>query len=230
VLARGVLTWGPLMLGLIAAACWQVGQPLTDLAHGNGPPYAPQTAALVHELRALHADTARVEAVPQYGHWESQQLASTVWLARGWERQLDMTRNPLFYGGGTLSAGRYHAWLRYNAVRYVAISGGSLDWATLAEAQIVRAGQPWLVPVWHDGLWRLYRVTGTQPLASPPATVVSTTPSQLTVRMGRAGTTVVRVRWSPLLRSTGRATLAPAGPWTSLTTGRPGTYTLSAPY
>ena len=110
-----------LALALAAAAVWQVAQPIADLAQGNAPPYAPQTAALVRELRVLHADTARVEAVPQYGHWESQELARSVPLARGWERQVDIERNPLFYSG-VLTPAAYYAWLRYNAVRYIAIS------------------------------------------------------------------------------------------------------------
>ena len=214
---------------LIAAAVWQVVQPITDLAHGNAPPDAPQTAALVTELRALDAQTARVEAVPEYGHWESQQLATVVPLARGWERQVDVARNPLFYHG-TLTPAAYHGWLRDNAVRYVAISAASPDFAAVAEAAVVRAGQPWLIPVWRDGFWQLYRVAGALPLASPPATVTSTTPAQITVRMSRAGATIVRVRWSPLLRSTGGATVARRGAWTSLTVSRAGAYILSARY
>lgn len=218
-----------LAAGLAAAAGWQVAQPIADFAHGNGPGQTRPAAALVSELRVLHADTARVEAVPQYGHWESQELAPVVPLARGWERQLDVQRNPLFYGG-TLTPAAYHGWLRYNAVRYVAISTASPDFAAVAEAAIVREGQPWLVPVWHNTFWTLYRVTGTQPLASPPATVTGTTPATITLRMSRAGTTIVRVHWSPLLRSTGSATLARRGAWTSLTARSPGTYALSAPY
>jgi hypothetical protein len=214
---------------LVAAAVWQVVQPVTDLAHGNGPPYAPQTAALVTELRALDAQTARVEAVPQYGHWESQQLATVVPLARGWERQVDVARNPLFYTGA-LTPASYYGWLRDNAVRYVAISAASPDFAAVAEAAIVRAGQPWLIPVWRDGFWQLYRVAGALPLASPPAIVTTTTPAQISVRMSRAGTTIVRVRWSSLLRSTGGATVARRGEWTSLTASRAGAYTLSARY
>jgi hypothetical protein len=119
----GELLIGPLLVGLgsprhrwllgpalIAAAVWQVAQPAADLAQGNAPPFAPQTAALVRELEALRADTARVEAVPQYGHWESQELADAVPLARGWERQLDVERNPLFYDG-SLSPASYRDWL-----------------------------------------------------------------------------------------------------------------------
>jgi hypothetical protein len=237
----GELLIGPVLVGmgsarhrwllgpaLIAAAVWQVAQPAADLAHGSAPPFAPQTAALVRELGALRADTARVEAVPQYGHWESQELADAVPLARGWERQLDVDRNPLFYDGD-LTPATYHGWLRSNAVRYVALSMAAPDPAAAGEAGIIRAGQPWLIPVWRDAFWQLYLVTGTSPLASPPATVTGTTPAQITLRMTRAGTTVVRVHWSALLRADG-AVVARDGPWTSLTARRPGRYVLSAPY
>jgi hypothetical protein len=237
----GELLTGPLLAGLGSArhrwllaialggaAVWQVAQPVADLAQGNAPAYAPETAALVRELGALHADTARVEAVPEYGHWESEELSSAVPLAHGWERQVDVERNPLFYRS-ILTPSSYYAWLRYNAVRYVAISAASPDPAAVAEAATIREGQPWLVPIWHNALWRLYRVTGASPLASPPATVTATTPAQITLRMSRAGTTIVRVHWSPLLRATG-ALVARAGPWTRLTVRQPGTYLLSAPY
>jgi hypothetical protein len=86
------------------------------------------------------------------------------------------------------------------------------------------------VPVWRNAFWRLYRVSDTDPLASPPGSVIGTTPARITVRLRRAGTTIVRVRWSPMLRSTGSAVLARRGAWTSLTAPRAGTYTLSAPY
>jgi len=237
----GELLAGPLLVGLgsarhrwllaialSGAAVWQVAQPAADLAQGNAPAYAPQTAALVRELEALHADTARVEAVPQYGHWESDELAPVVPLARGWERQVDIERNPLFYGG-VLTPSAYYDWLRYNAVRYVAISAGTPDPAAVAEAATIREGQPWLVPIWHNAFWRLYRVTPATPLASPPATVTGSTPAEITLRMNRPGTTIVRVHWSPLLRAPG-AVIAQAGPWTSLTVRRSGRYLLSAPY
>jgi hypothetical protein len=237
----GELLAGPLLIGigsarrrwllaiaLGAAVVWQVAQPIADLGQGNAPPYAPQTAALVHELRMLRADTARVEAVPQYGHWESQELASVVPLARGWERQVDIERNPLFYGG-VLTPAAYYAWLRYNAVRYVAISTATPDPAAVAEAATIREGQPWLVPVWHNAFWQLYRVIGTDPLASSPATVTGTTPAQITLRMSRAGTAVVRVRWSALLSAAG-AIVTEAGPWTRMTVRRPGSYVLQGRY
>lgn len=237
----GELLTGPLLAGmgsarhrwllgpaLIAAAVWQVARPAADLAQDNAPPFAPQTAALVRELDALRADTARVEAVPQHGHWESRELADAVPLARGWERQLDIERNPLLYDG-SLNPATYRDWLRCNAVRYVALSMAAPDPAAASEASIIRAGQPWLIPVWRDRYWRLCLVTGTSPLASPPATVTGTNPAHITLRMTRAGTTVVRVHRSRLLRADG-AVVARDGPWTSLTARRPGRYVLSAAY
>ena len=237
----GELLAGPLLVGLGSsrhrwlfavalggAAVWQVAQPAADFAQGNAPAYAPQTAALVRELDALHADTARVEAVPQYGHWESQELADAVPLARGWERQVDVERNPLFYGR-VLTPAAYYGWLRYNAVRYVAISTATPDPAAVAEAETIREGQPFLTLVWHNTFWQLYRVTGSSPLASPPAAVTSSSPAEITLRLSRAGTTIVRVHWSPLLRATG-AVVAPAGPWTRVAVRHPGSYVLRAPY
>ena len=217
------------LLALAGAAAWLAAQPTQDLAHGNAPAYEPQTAALVRELRALHADTARVEAVPQYGHWESYELAGTVPLARGWERQLDTARNPLFYSG-TLTPAAYHAWLAFNAVRYVAISEAVPDSAARAETRLIRAGQPWLVPVWHDSYWRLYQVTGTLAIASPPASITAYTPAMITLRMPRAGTALIRVHWSPQLGASGGAAVRRSGTWTTVTARRPGTYQLTAPY
>src|SRR6185312_9859784 len=124
-----------------------------------------------------------------------------------------------FYGR-TLTPAAYHAWLRVNAVGLVALSTSVPDSAGVAEAATVRAGQPWLVPIWHDDDWRLYRVVDAVPLADPPATVLAATPATITLRMAGAGTAVVRVRWSGLLRAPG-ATLAPAGPWTRITVTAP---------
>ena len=72
----------------------------------------------------------RVEIPFTRFHREAFEVAPRFPLARGWERQLDMARNPLFYGGGILTGAQYYGWLRGNAVRYVAISGGRLTITT----------------------------------------------------------------------------------------------------
>ena len=45
----------------------------------------------------------RVEVAFTHNHWEAAHLATSVPLARGWERQLDEKANPLFYDGRPLT-------------------------------------------------------------------------------------------------------------------------------
>jgi hypothetical protein len=243
----GLLVVGPILVGTLAAGAvgarrlypvvlaailvWQLSSPIRDIT--NSEPLAAHTAdvvALRQELRALGAGAARVEAVPQYTHWEAEELAGAFLLARGWERQIDTVRNPIFYHG-PLSPADYHQWLRDNAVGYVVIAPAAKpDYAAIAEAAIVRAGQPWLTPVWHDQTWQIYRVSDSQPLASAPASVVSAGPSEITVEMPRAGTATVRVYWSSLLHVDNNAAVARAGDWTAVTVPRAGTYSISGKY
>lgn len=242
----GLLLGGPLLIattrhrrralaicGLVIAVGWQIAIPARDLVFGRSAISAPaSTTALVKALQARNADTARVEAVPQYGHWEAEQLAAVVPLARGWERQLDTVRNPLFYDdeGDHLTPAKYRSWLQANAVHYVAISDAIPDYAAKREAQIVRSGQPWLRPVWNDQDWTLYKVADSTPLASAPARVQHTTPAQLTLSMPHAGTTVIRIRWSRFLDVDHGGELHRSGEWTSLRAPAAGTYRLSGHY
>ncbi|HVX44291.1 MAG TPA: hypothetical protein VHC49_10415 [Mycobacteriales bacterium] len=241
----GLLLGGPLLIattrhrrralaicGLVIAVGWQIAIPGRDLLFGKSASAPASTTGLISALKARHADTARVEAVPQYGHWESEQLAAVVPLARGWERQLDTVRNPIFYGddSGKLTPDRYRTWLHDNAVHYVAISDAIPDYAAKREAQIVRAGQPWLTPVWHDKDWTLYQVADPTPLASTPARVVQTTPAQLTLSMPHAGSTVIRIRWSRFLDVDNGGRLDRSGEFTTLSVPAAGTYRLSGHY
>jgi hypothetical protein len=220
-----------LAIALGGIAIWQLAAPVRDVAGGSAPRmHDPDTVALRQELHALHADTARVEAVPEYGHWESAELAGTVQLARGWERQIDATRNPLFYQP-TLTAAAYHQWLRINAVRYVVLAPNTKpDYAAVTETAIVRAGQPWLVPIWRNTSWQLYQVLDSQPLASPPATILNAGPATITITMPQPASSIVRVYYSKLLQVSGDAIITQAGRWTRLTAYRPGNYVLSGSY
>ncbi|WP_449341976.1 MFS transporter, partial [Streptomyces aurantiogriseus] len=59
--------------------------------------WARELAPLVNELQEVGAEKGRVEVVPARSHREASALAPYVNLARGWNRQADMKRNPLFY-------------------------------------------------------------------------------------------------------------------------------------
>ncbi|MEY9938358.1 MFS transporter [Streptacidiphilus sp. MAP5-3] len=225
------------LAGLLVAfglsAYWLVAADLVGLP---APTPTSQAAPLVAELHRLHADQARLEAVPMVNHWESWGLVDSADLARGWNRQLDVTRNPLFYGtsGATLTPDSYHDWLRQWAVGYIAMEAGPKDVAARAEAAIVASHPAWLQPVWHDAHWQLFRVADAEPLVAAPAQVLSTDPADLVLSMPRAGTVQLRLPWSPWLAASGpagtSACLIHDGDWTDLRADSPGTYRVSAPY
>ncbi len=76
---------------------------------------------LLAELRRQPATPGRLEVPFTDDHWEARWLAPSIALARGWERQLDLARNGLFYDGRPLTATAYRGWLDDNAVRWVAL-------------------------------------------------------------------------------------------------------------
>ncbi|MHA6758408.1 MFS transporter [Streptacidiphilus sp. PAMC 29251] len=221
-----------LWLAFAIALSWQTVKPVQDLS-SSGPAFGWTRFAqpLEAELSRLGADRGRVEVVAASTHVESASLAPYVELARGWNRQLDVARNPLFYDG-TLTAAGYHGWLRNWAVRYVVLPHTALDPASAAEARLVSAGQSWLRPVWHDPHWSIYRVTDPEPLASAPATVLGAGQSELTVRVATAGPVLLRVVWSPWLGliGGGDGCLERSGDWTLLQVDRPGVFRIGARY
>jgi hypothetical protein len=140
----------------------------------------------------------RVEVVPTQYHWEAVYVAPVMPLARGWERQLDVADNPLFYRSGPLSAAAYRTWLIDNGVRYVALAAAPLDMAAGAEARLVASGQvPGLGLVWQSSAWRLYSVAGSAGIVSSPAQLVSVADGRMVVQAASAGPVLIRVRFSP---------------------------------
>ncbi len=222
-----------LWLAFAVALSWQCIEPLTDLqVTVPAASWTQYAQPLVAELGRLGAGRARVEVVGAASHVEAATLTPYVELARGWNRQLDVARNPLFYGA-TLTAGAYYAWLRDWAVGYVVLPRDvAYDEGSLTEAQLVISGQPWLRPVWSDPHWQVFRVAGAVPMVSAPATVLQAGEAQLTVRIPAAGTSLVRIAWSPWLDlpAGSPGCLAPDGDWTRLTVTAPGTYRIGARY
>ncbi|MFC7276014.1 MFS transporter [Paractinoplanes rhizophilus] len=220
-----------------AMVVWTVVQPATDVVRTAPAPAATADAQpLISQLHALNAQRGRVEVVPLRSHWEAAGIAPYVNLARGWNRQADVERNPLFYDG-TLTAATYRQWLRTWSVGYIVLPASEPDSAGVAEARIVTAGPSWLSLVWADAGWRVYRVRDADPLASAPATVTYAGPATLTVRLPRAGSAILRIAWSPWLAIAGiddaatpHACLAPNGAWTELVAPAAGTFTIEARY
>ena len=72
-------------------------------------------------------------------HGEAYYIAPAFPIARGWERQLDIKDNTLFYST-PLTAQTYYAWLRSLAVHYVAVSEGPVDYSAKSEIALLKRG------------------------------------------------------------------------------------------
>jgi hypothetical protein len=138
----------------------------------------------------------RIEIPFTQFHYEAYEIAPRFPLARGWERQLDIEDNTLFYNG-TLSASTYHAWLKRLAVRYIAVSDASLDYSAKAEQRLIDRGLPYLTPVLRTRHWRVFAVKDSTPLAQGAATATAIGPNWLTLTASRAGAAFLRVRFTP---------------------------------
>ncbi|MEU0130019.1 MFS transporter [Streptomyces sp. NPDC006289] len=170
-----------------------------------------ELAPLVNQLQKAGAERGRVEVVPASSHREASALAPYVNLARGWNRQADMKRNPLFYDD-TLDAVNYREWLDRWAVHYVVLPTGKPDSGAEQEAGLVEKGQPYLKAVWSDANWKLFRVLDPVPLADPPATVERAGDDELTIRVQTAGRVLIRIpysRWLAVVDGEGRSVERP---------------------
>ncbi|WP_341717025.1 hypothetical protein QQG74_24210 [Micromonospora sp. FIMYZ51] len=224
------------LTALLAAVCWwqppvvpadlrSIGDPTSDPGY-----FAPLRAEL--DRRGL---TGRLEVPPTRNYWEAARLGDLP-LARGWLRQADIDRNPLFFttvpgAAGTgvpLTAASYRAWLDENAVQYVAVPDAPLSWVGRAEAELIAAGLPYLTEVWSQRQWRLYAVADPTPLVGPPGQLLATDGASITFRAARPGPVPVRVRHSRWLTASDGATVSADGVWTTVTVSRAGTYTLGS--
>jgi hypothetical protein len=215
---------------------WQVNAPLTDYAAtlSNPAVEASYYRPLVAELHALgigySGRPARIEVVPTVVHWEARYVAPAVMLARGWERQLDRYRNPLFYSEGPPTAISYREWLDAQAISYVALPDAPLDYSGKAEARLVRSPQAsgpggFLHEVWRSRHWRLFAVVRAQPLAEPEAKLLSASTDSFVLRAPFPGTYWVRLRFTPYWAiSSGRGCVEDGQEgWTAVRVPRPET-------
>jgi len=240
---------GLLALGLLY---WQWYPPVRDATQAwrDRSARASYWAPLARELRArLRASPARVEVPPTVRRGEARWLSPDVPLARGWIRQLDRDRHPLFYDDRPLTAERYRRWLDDQAIRWVALPDEEAepDHASRAEVALLRDPVArraiGLRETWRAGHWTLWE-TSSRPLwrivddsSSLAASAMASAPGVRSIDAGglRAelpGSSVVdlRIRWSRYLQVTsgdGCLGRAPGG-WTRLRTGVHGTVTLGA--
>ncbi|MEV7988571.1 hypothetical protein [Micromonospora sp. NPDC085948] len=220
---------------LVAVCAWQPPAVPADLRGIGDPTSAPGYHAPLRAFLAGQRLTGRVEVPPTRNYWEAARLGE-VPLARGWLRQADIDRNPLFFTtvpgaagtGAPLTPSTYRAWLAENAVQYVALPDAPLSWVGRAEAALVEGGLPYLTPVWSGPHWRVWAVADPTPLVAAPAELIRADGAAVTFRAPTAGPVAVRVRHSRWLVASGDATVTADGDWTTVTVPRPGEYTLGS--
>jgi len=212
---------------------WAPGENVVLAVSRAGPTTAGFYRPLVAAVAARAAAPVRVEVVPTEQHWESVYVAQHDLVARGWERQLDIGDNPIFYRPGALNAPAYRRWLLTSGVSFVALPDAPLDYAATAEAKLLRSGTvPGLTLVWRSAQWQLWQVDASPGLLSGPGRVTEVGPDAVTVSARGAATLTVRVRWTRYwtVRS-GAACIAEApGGWTTIDARGPGVIRLGTTF
>jgi hypothetical protein len=208
---------------------WQWSPVVRDLEEVNAQPSvsAGYYAPLIDFLRGQpHRDSQRVEVLPEAHHWESAYVPRGIYIARGWERQLDRKLNPLFYQSAPITGTEYRSWLDDLGVGYVAVPRAPLDYAALGEKRMIKKGLPrYLKNVFHSKNWTVYAVQNPAPLAIG-GKMIKLTPQGFVVDASAPGTVLVRVHWTPywsIEQGTGCVEQGPGG-YTMLDITTPGRF------
>lgn len=229
-----LLWWRRRPLALLAAALpllylqWQAPVRDVRVAIGSGAASSAYYQPLIGYLSRQAGPPFRVEIPFTVFHWEAYAVAPRFPSPRGWERQLDIKYNGLFYGRTPLTAVTYDAWLHQLGVRFVAVSDAKLDYSAVKETALIDRGLPFLKLVFRTRHWRVYAVQSPAALAQGAATVTAIGPNSVSLQALRPGTAYLRMRFSPywtLPRNAGCA--APDGGFTRVVLRHAGPVTLT---
>jgi hypothetical protein len=228
------------LLALVMAGglYWQLTASVNQIARSVGDPSTSPSYfhPLASWLRQHGGQGVRVEVPPTSNHWESAYLAPNFELARGWLRQLDTTRDEIFYADdGTLTDRAYSDWLRRNAISYVALPDAPLDYSSVAERRLILSDPPYLKPVWHSDHWRVYAVRDPEPLVDPIGASRARTlwvgRQSFGLDVTRPGDFLVRVSFTPYWSiDRGSGCLLRRGEWTLARASHPGIFRVSADF
>ena len=226
-----------LALFMAGGLYWQVTASVSQIARSVGDPSTTSAyfQPLARWLREDGGPGIRVEVPPTANHWESAYLSPGVELARGWLRQLDITREDIFYEEERLTDAAYSAWLRDNAIRYVALPDAPLDYSSVAERRLILRDPPYLTLRWRSPHWRVYAVKDPEPLVDPLGAAAARTRwighQGFALDVARPGRFLVRVSFTPYWSiSRGSGCLMRRGEWTLVSADRPGVFRVGADF
>jgi hypothetical protein len=224
-----------LALLLVSVCWWQPPVMVSDVRDIGNPTAEPAYFAPLRDRLRQETLTGRVEIPPTRDYWESAYLGDTP-LARGWLRQADIDRNPIFFAtvpgasgtGVALTADSYRSWLADKAVQYVAVPDAELSWAGRGEADLIATGLPYLTLIWSDTHWHLYAVADAQPIVAPPARLVSQSATSVTFDAPAGADVTLRIRHYDWLKVDNNAVVAASGAWTLVRVRTAGRYTVTS--
>jgi hypothetical protein len=228
-----------LVLGvtMVGSLYWQLTASVTQIARSVGDPSttADYFQPAASWLRDHGGHGLRVEVPPTANHWEAAYLAPSFELARGWLRQLDTTRDDLFYDDKELTPASYGAWLRSNAISYVALPDAPLDYSSTAERRLILRDPAYLTLRFSSEHWRIYQVRDPKPLVAPIATARAQTlwvgRQGFALDVERPGEFLVRVNFTPYWSiSRGAGCIIRRGDWTVARASHPGVFRVDADF
>jgi hypothetical protein len=215
----------PVVILIGSLAFWQWSPAARDIYKAATDPVAKSSYFdPLREYLALLPDQRRVEIPFTLGHWEGAEVGSEAPLARGWLRQLDTGRHPIFYGNG-LNELTYASWLSENAVRYVALPDAKPDASAYRERALIERGLPYLKLRAQFEHWRVFEVTLPAPMVISQGdaniTLEQLGSDEVLLRVIKPGDAVIRVRWTPYWLAKGGC-VEPEGEWTRVTASETG--------
>lgn len=225
----------PLLAVVPLLLYWQWKAPYTDVNKGLGDRsvHASYYAPLLRFLTRHSPVDGRIEIPFTRNHFETVYVAERFPMARGWERQIDIHYNPVFYRRQTqLPPTAYRRWLDGLAVRFVALSDARPDYSSKLEAAAIANGLPYLRPVWSSAHWRVFEVSSPTPMVSGPAKLRALGPDSFELSAERPGEALVRVRFTPywaLTEGRGCVERGPGG-FTRVRLARPGAVRVAASF
>ncbi|HEU4393851.1 MAG TPA: hypothetical protein VFR04_09510 [Solirubrobacterales bacterium] len=243
VLAAVVLAHRPrvapwfLVLVLAGGLYWQLTASVTQIARSVGDPStrAEYFQPAANWLGNHGGEETRIEVPPTANHWESAYLAPNFELARGWLRQLDTTRDDVFYGEDRLTHGTYRAWLRRNAISFVALPDAPLDYSSVAERRLILSSPSYLDLRYSSDHWRIYAVRDARPLVAPLGTARAKTlwvgRQGFALDISTPGAFFVRVNFTPYWSiARGSGCILRHGDWTIARAAHPGVFRVAADF
>jgi hypothetical protein len=227
-----------LALAMAGGLYWQVTASVSQIARSVGDPSTSREyfQPPAHWLRAHGGTGVRVEVPPTANHWESAYLATQFELARGWLRQLDTTRDDIFYDDESqLTPAAYSHWLHRNAISYVALPDAPLDYSSVAERRLILSAPSYLDLRWSSPHWRIYSVRHPQPLVEPIGAAAAHTlwvgRQSFGLDVTHPGDFLVRVNFTPYWSiARGAGCLLRHGEWTIARASHPGILRVSADF